>query len=175
MNRTVIISLFVVICCRAVIFADPQPVASPVAPAKPGEVKDPRSALFPVILYHNQKDHKDVIQGALLVFARWDIKPPNQILGVEGSFTDEQIIAGLRKFYREWRPPANDLDQPPPQLILAQQNWGCGGALYDSLKAISAEFKIDVYQIYPVLTQFESATWHPTPNDKRLGELIKGA
>ena len=66
------------------VVADPPPVATPVAPVKPGELKDPRSVMFPVILYHNQKDHTDAIQGALLVFARWDIKPPNQILGVDG-------------------------------------------------------------------------------------------
>lgn len=127
----------------------------------------------PVILYHNQKEHKDGLQGPLLIFARWDTKPPNQILGIEGSFTDEQVIAGLRKFYREWLPPASDPTQPRPQLILAQQNWGCGAGLYEPLKALSVEFEIDVYQLYPVLTQFESSSEHPTSNDKRLAELIK--
>jgi hypothetical protein len=174
MNRTVFASLFAIIVLGAIVFADPKPVASSAAPGKLGEIKDPRSsALFPVILFHNQKEHKDAIQGALLIFARYS-KPPNQILGLKGTFTDEQIITGLKKFYREWRPPANDADRPRPQLILAQQNWGCGGSLYEPLKALSAEFEIDVYQIYPVVTQFESSPGHPTANDKRLGELIKG-
>ena len=131
--------------------------------------------MIPVILYHNQKEHKYSLQGPLLIFARWDTTPPNQILGIEGSFTDEQIIAGLRKFYREWRPPADDATRPRPQLILAQQNWGCGAGLYEPLKALSADFEIDVYQLYPVTTQIQSNPGHPTPNDKRLGELIKGA
>jgi hypothetical protein len=175
MNRTFIISLFASICALGIVFAEPPPAVTPVATAKPGELKDPRSVMFPVILYHNQKDHRDGIQGALLIFARWDIKPPNQILGIDGSFTGEQIVTGLRKFYREWRPPAGDSTQPRPQLILAQQNWGCGSDLYEPLKALSAEFEIDIYQLYPVVTQIESNPGHPTPNDKRLGELIKGA
>lgn len=131
--------------------------------------------MVPVILYHNQKEPKNSLQNPLLIFARWDVKPPNQLLGIEGSFTDEQMIAGLRKFYGEWRPPSTDPTQPRPQLILAQQNWGCGAGLYEPLKALSAEFEIDVYQLYPVVTQIESNPSHPTPNDKRLAELIKGA
>lgn len=168
MSRIVIISL-VVLWIRAFAFADPS-----AATANTSGIRDPRSAMIPVILYHNQKNHRDSLHGPLLIFARWDTTPPNQILGIEGSFTDEQIITGLRKFYREWRPPENDPTGPRPQLILAQQNWGCGGTLYEPLKALSAEFEIDVYQLYPVVTQIESTPGHPTPNDKRLAELIKG-
>ena len=47
-------------------------------------------------------------------------------------------------------------------------------AEFEPLKALSAEFAIDVYQLYPVVTQIESNPGHPTPNDKRLGEIIKG-
>ncbi|MES2468012.1 MAG: hypothetical protein V4675_11970 [Verrucomicrobiota bacterium] len=174
MNRSAIITLLAVICTQSFVSAEPPP-ATPSSPAKPTGIPDPRSAMMPVILYHNQKEHKDSLQGPLLIFARWDTKPPNQILGIEGSFTDEQIIAGLRKFYREWRPPADDATRPRPQLILALQNWGCGAGLYEPLKALSADFEIDVYQLYPVTSQIQSNPSHPTPNDKRLGELIKGA
>ena len=169
MNRTAIIALLAIVWIRTVVFADSSPAAH-----QRNEIKDPRSALMPVILYHNQKEHKDCLQGPLLIFARWDTRPPNQILGIEGSFTNEQILSGLRKFYREWRPPADDAMQPRPPLILAQQNWGSGAGLFEPLKALSAEFAIDVYQLYPVVTQIESNPGHPTPNDQRLGELIKG-
>lgn len=169
MNRTLVISMFAVLWLRVVVLADPSPVVT-----KPAGVNDPRLAKIPVILFHNQKNHRDGLEGPLLVYARHDIEPPNQILGIEGSFTDEQIITGLRKFYREWRPPADDANKPRPQLILAKQNWGCGAALYEPLKAISAEFEIDVYKLYPVIRHIESNPIHPTPNDKRLGELIKG-
>ena len=165
--------LFAASCPLVSIFADPPPAATPVASAKSGELKDPRSVIFPTILYHNQKNNRDGMQGTLLIFARWDIKPPNQILGINASFTDEQIITGLRKFYREWHPPANDPTQGRPPLILAQQNWGCGAALYEPLKALSAEFEIDIYRMYPVVTQIESTPSHPTTNDKRLGDIIK--
>ena len=127
--------------------------------------------MTPVILYQNQKQHRDVMEEPLLVFARWDIKPSNQILGIKRSFTDEQIISGLRKFYREWRAPANDSTRPRPQLIFAQQNWGCGAGLSEPLKALSAEFEIDIYQLYPVIAGFNSVTL--APNDKRLAELIE--
>ena len=169
MNCTTIISFLAVVWIRTVAFADSAPAVT-----SPNEIKDPRSAMMPVILYHNQKEHKVRLQGPLLIFARWDTRPPNQILGIAGSFTDEQILSGLRKFYREWRPPADDATQPRPQLILARQNWGCGAGLFEPLKALSAEFAIDVYQLYPVVTQIESNPGHPTPNDKRLGEIIKG-
>ena len=92
--------------------------------SKEYEVKDPRSVAFPVILFHNQKEEGRVDIDALLIFARWDIKPPNQILGIEGTFSDEQVLTGLKKFYRKWRRPANDPTKPPPQVILACQNWG---------------------------------------------------
>ncbi|MCE9611623.1 MAG: hypothetical protein K8R23_15605 [Chthoniobacter sp.] len=174
MNRKAIITLLAVVFLQAFVSGEPPP-AQTSSTAKPTGIPDPRSAKMPVILYHNQKEHKDILQGPLLIFARWDTKPPNQILGIEGSFTDEQIITGLKKFYREWRAPADDPTRPRPQLILAQQNWGCGSGLYEPLKALSAEFEIDVYQLYPVVTQIDSNPHHPTPNDKRLAELIKGA
>ena len=173
MNRTAIIFLLAFVGIGAFVLNKPSPKGSASVPAKPKGIPDPRLALVPVILYHNQKDHRDVLQGPLLIFASWDAKLPNQILGVEDSFTDEQIITGLRKFYREWRPPADDSSCPRPQLILAQQNWGSGAGLYEPLKVLSAEFEIDVYQLYSVGTQFESNPGHPTPNDKRLAELIK--
>src|SRR5947209_1173467 len=137
------------VCAGAAGWSDP-------APAGPTEMKDPRTILVPVILYHHQQEHFDGLTGPFLIYARWDRKPPNQILGVEGSFTDEQIVAGLRKFYLEWRPPAQHPTQPPPQLILAQQNWGCGGTLYAPLQTLSEEYKIDVYTLYPVITNFAS-------------------
>jgi hypothetical protein len=169
MNCVGIISVLAVAGMQTWVFADPPRVAT-----QPARIKDPRSAMIPVILFHGQKEPKSCMNGPLLIFARWDTKPPNQILGIEGSFTDEQIIAGLRKFYREWRSPANDPTYPRPQLIFAQQNWGCGSGLYKPLKAISAEFEIDVYELYPVITQIEFTPGKPTPNDKRLAELIKG-
>ncbi len=41
--------------------------------------------------------------------------------------------------------------------------------------ALSAEFEIDVYKLYPVVTQFESSKDNPTGSDTRLAELIKEA
>jgi hypothetical protein len=169
MSRAAIISIVVVVWIRAFVLADPPPATD-----KPNGIEDPRAAMIPVILFHHQKNHKDGLQGPLLIFARWDINPPNQILGIEGSFTDEQIISGLRKFYHKWRPPANELDRPPPEVIFAQQNWGCGAGLREPLEDLSIEFDLDVYQLYPVVTQIKSHPEHPTPNDKRLAELIKG-
>ena len=145
---------------------------SPAVAAKPYGIADPRRTLVPVILYQNEKQRRAAMEEPLLIFARWDIKPSNQILGVERSFTDEQIIAGLRKFYREWRAPADDSTRPRPQLIFAQQNWGCGAQLYESLKELSAEFEIDVYQMYPVINGFGPAS--PAKNDQRLAELSEG-
>src|SRR5438270_506671 len=129
MNRTALFLLLAVACVRPFGFAEPAPASSTPNVTKLREVPDPRSVKYPHLLFHNQKNAKYGVQGALLVYARWDIQPPNQILGVEGSFTDEQIIAGIRKFYREWRAPAADPSQPHPALILATQNWGSGHAL----------------------------------------------
>lgn len=116
-----------------------------------------------------------ILSDALLIYARWDTRPPNTLVGVSGSFSDDQILAALRKFYAEWRPPADDPHRKPPQLILAQQNWGCGATLYEALKRLSGEIGIDVYTLYPVITEIVATPKHPTANDKRLGEMLKDA
>ena len=108
----------------------------------------------------------------MLVYARHDKQPPNQILGVEGSFTDEQLIAALKTFYLEWHSPPPHPDGPRPKLILAAQNWGCGAGLYKPLETLSAELGFDVYMLYPVLTDIQQTPDHPTSSDKRLGEIL---
>ncbi len=113
------------------------------------------------------------LSDALMVFARHDTKPPNEIAGVKGSFADDQIVAALRKFYKEWRAPSGT-GLPRPKLILAMQNWGCGSGLYEPLKHLSAEFEIDVYQLYPVITRIKSKPEHPAANDRRLAEILNG-
>jgi hypothetical protein len=137
-------------------------------------VSDPRTSQL-YHLYHNGSKASQPFAGAVLVFARWDTKPPNTILGIPGSFTDDQIIAALKRFYQEWRPPKENPSAPRPKIILAAQNWGSGATLYDPLKSLSAEFQVDIYMLYPVVTYIEPQQWHPTPNDKRLSELIPPA
>lgn len=142
------------------------------APQVPG-VADPR-LIGLTLLYRDGKQAGEPFSAALMVYARWDVKPPNTIIGIEGSFTDEQIISALTRFYRDWRPSAEDTSTRRPGLVLASQNWGSGASLYRALKDLSAEFGIDVYVLYPVVTHIERQPFHPTANDKRLAELIKG-
>jgi hypothetical protein len=159
-------TIFGMVACAA------EPDAAKSGITRPSGVPDPRSFLSPTILFHNGKDSTIGFTHALLVYARWDTKPPNQIIGVEGSFTDEQILAALKTFYLEWRSPEPHPDGPRPKLILAAQNWGCGTGLYEPLKALSAELGFDVYELYPVLTDIQQGRDHPTPSDKRLGEIL---
>lgn len=175
MKRSFLATLFAIATFSAVVSGDPAtPASAPPAPAvQQRQIKDPRASICPVILYHNQKEPADTMEGPLLIYARHDLNPPNQILGIDGSFTDDQIIAGLKKFYEQWRPAAGHRSDIRPQLILAQQNWGCGSRLYKPLEEISKKYEIDVYQLYPVLTQIEFTPGNPHPNDKRLSELIK--
>ena len=140
--------------------------------AKPKGVQDPRAVLSPTILFCNRVDSSIGFSHALLVYARHDKQPPNQILGVEGSFTDEQIITALKTFYLEWHSPPPHPDGPRPKLILAAQNWGCGAGLYKPLEALSAQLGFDVYTLYPVLADIQQTGDHPTPSDKRLGEIL---
>jgi hypothetical protein len=178
MKRTAFISLLGTSFAGAVAADElqPAPAAPAPAPRAPrtfGDVADPRSGPSLTIFYKNQKDSNATLNNALMVFARHDLQPPNQILGVKGTFTDEQIAVALKKFYHEWRPvPCQTV--PRPKLILAAQNWGCGYGLYEPLKKLSEEFEIDVYLLYPVITAFASSPGYPGHNDKRLGEILNG-
>lgn len=158
------------LCLPAWAWDEPLP---PTAPPRSNKIKDPRAGPFLTLLYHNQKNRTDSQEDSLLVYARWDMTPSNQILGVKSSFDDEQVTAALRSFYSAWRPPGESPLAPPPKLILAAQNWGSGAGLYKPLKELSAEFLFDVYLLYPVVTEFEITPQHPTPNDRRLGEILK--
>src|SRR4029079_5813956 len=71
-------------------------------------VPDPRASQGLTLMYRNGEQAIEPVGHALLVFARWDTKHPTTILGVNGWFTDEQIIVALKRFYREWHPPQND-------------------------------------------------------------------
>jgi hypothetical protein len=139
---------------------------------EPLGVQDPRGVLSPTILFYNKMDSSIGFSHALLIYARHDKQPPNQILGVEGSFSDEQVIAALKNFYLEWQSPSPHPDGPRPKLILAAQNWGCGSRLHEPLKTLSAELGFDVYMLYPVLTDIQQHRGHPTTSDKRLGEIL---
>jgi|GEM_PF-3684147 len=165
MKRTAFLSLLGTSLAGTVAAGEPRAALRPS-----GGAADPRSGPNLTILYKNQKDANASLSDAPMVFARVDTKPPNQILGVKGSFTDEQILTALKKFYREWR-PSSETSVPRPKLIIAVQNRGGGSGLFEPLKKLSAEFEIDVYQIYPVTTGFQSRPEYPTANDKRLGEL----
>lgn len=170
MKQIPLIFIISSICTQAVVFAEePQGVST----AKGSS--DPRTGLTPVILFPNCKNRNAIMQEPLLVYSRWDVKPPNQILGIDGTFTDAQIIAGLREFYLKWRAPESDTSRPRPQLILAAQNWGCGAGLYEQVEKISQEFEIDVYTIYPVISELGTDKSHPRANDKVLAEIIKQA
>ena len=147
----------------------------PQAESTTARTSDPRTGLTPVILFPNCKNRKAIMQEPLLVYARWDVKPPNQIPGIDGTFTDAQIIAGLREFYLKWRAPESDSSQPRPQLILAAQNWGCGAGLHEQLEKLSKEFEIDVYTIYPVISEIRADKSHPRATDKVLAEMIRHA
>ena len=175
MNFARFIFLIGMYCFEMGAYAQTQQAASPPATKKPAGITDPRfgSQLLNLI-YRNGTEVDTHLGDALLIYARWDTKPPNTLIGVPGSFTDEQIITALKKFFREWHPPANDTARKRPQLILAAQNWGCGVTLYETLKSLSAEFDLDVYMLYPVIDEITSTPKHPTPNDKRLSELLKG-
>lgn len=146
---------------------------SPPKPPEKGGIKDPRAAPLLNLIYRDGANHAFRSQShAILIFARDDAERPNSIIGIEGSFTDEQIIAALKRFYREWQPPKDYPSTERPSIILAKQGWGSGAPLYKALKDLSAEFQLDVYQFDGVRTHFEVQAYHPTPNDKRLGELI---
>jgi len=173
MKRT-FISLVGVALVHTLAHGDPPAPPPPSEPQKIAGISDPRGSQ-PMLLYHNGDEVVHRPANALLVYARWDVKPPNTILGIKGSFSDEQIMAALKRFYREWRPPQNDASAPRPRIILAAQNWGSGVGLYEPLKSLSREYQIDVYMLYPVITHFEPQPWHPTANDKRLSELISPA
>lgn len=170
MKQNTLIFLSAFLCIQEFVFAeDPQRV-----PTAKGS-SDPRTGLTPVILFPNCKNRNAIMQEPLLVYSRWDVKPPNQILGIDAAFTDAQIIAGLRDFYLKWRAPENGSSRPRPQLILAAQNWGCGAGLHEQVEKLSLEFEIDVYTIYPVISGFGTDKSHPRANDKVLAEIIRHA
>jgi hypothetical protein len=170
MKQIPLIFIFSFICAQAVVSAED---LQGVSTAKGSS--DPRTRLTPVILFPNCKNRNAIMQEPLMVYARWDVKPPNQILGVDDTFTDAQIIVGLREFYLKWRAPESDSSRPRPQLILAAQNWGCGSSLYKQVEQLSQEFEIDVYLIYPVISEFGTDNSHPRANDKVLAEMIRHA
>jgi hypothetical protein len=172
MKRSFISLVSVALLC---ILAHGDPPAPPPTPQKVAGVSDPRSSQLLTLLYHNGDEAVQPLADALLIFARWDTNPSNTILGVNGSFSDEQIMAALKRFYREWHPPQNDPSASRPRIVLAAQNWGSGATLCELLKSLSAEFQLDVYMLYPVVTYIQPEPWHPTANDKRLGELIQPA
>ena len=193
MKRSAFISLFGTSLAGAVAAGEPPPAPAPAAgppapaagesqsnptptghsPAARG-VEDPRTGPSLTIFYKNQKNSNMGLSDAVMVYARVDFdrekEQPNQILGVKGSFTDEQIVSSVKRFYKEWRSPP-DVLLPRPKLILAIQNWGGGGGLYEPFRKISEEFEIDVYTLYPVTDGFGNRPGSPT--DERIGEILK--
>jgi len=136
-------------------------------------VPDPRfSPRLAMIFHKGESTPYSDLGDALLIFARIGGKNPNTILGIDGSFRDDQIVAGLKRFYREWRPPVDQPTIRPPHIILASQDWGARGGLDEQLKSLSAEYGIDIYLYHPVITAIAPHPSHPTPNDKRLCEIL---
>ena len=183
--KSIIRLLFATFCGTALLSRGELPPTYNNAP-KEKDPRDESSTSFNVRKL-NPNEHGSTIPDALLVYSRLAFRTTtntvdgiesstglNEILGVEGTFTDEEIELALKSFYREWK-PAHDVgpDAPRPALIMAVETWGAGSRLYKPYESISAEYKVDVYQIYPVLGGFTRKSTHPTPNDKRLVELIK--
>lgn len=172
MHRNLIISFGLISFFSGIVTGEPSS-APRVLPSQKIVVQDPRFSPPLQLLYNNQRVSVSYQGDALLVYAMAIHANDNQIIGVDGSFTDGQILAALRKFYLGWRPPSENTYYPRPNLIIAQREWGCGARLYEPLKAISAEFEIDVYLLPAVLGEFETSSRHPTKNDMRLSELLK--
>ena len=161
--------LIYLVLSGAVAIADPPALAK----MKAG-VDDPRFWPSLTLLYDCPDSPNGSVQDAILVHATYSHKPANVIVGFEESFTDEQIIAGVRAFYSSWK-SKNEPGKIPPPLILASQNWGSALGLATPFEKIGQEFKIDVYQLHPVIFELEVGPNHPTPNDKKLVELMGNA
>lgn len=98
---------------------------------------------------------------------------PNLLLGIEGGFTDDELIAGLRHFYENWQASVDFPDSPPPDLILAQQNWGAGTSIWEALEELAGQHGIRIWRIYPVVTGFQiEQDRHPLAVDRELHDSI---
>jgi hypothetical protein len=111
----------------------------------PPTVADPRIGPSLTVLRDEPTYQSDSVRDAIMVFATHTTNPPNRFLGIERSYTDDEIIRGLIRFYMLWRVENDDPTERPPPVILACQNWGCGAALMAPLKKLSEDQKIDVY------------------------------
>lgn len=153
-----------------------QPTSPPGARPSQGTplLQDPR--VMPAISLSGESptDFELRKQGFPLIHIHFSDRP-NSLLGVDGGFTDEELMAGLRHFYDNWQPPAGHPDTPP-DLILALQNWGAGASVWDALEELAAQHGVRLWRVYPVVTGFRiERERHPLVIDQQLLESIRQA
>ncbi len=135
-------------------------------------VADPRIGPSLTVLRDEPGYQSDSIRDAVMIFATHTSNPPNRLLGIDRTYTDEEILLGLNRFYALWRVGQDDTRGIPPQVVLASQNWGCGAGLIAPLKKLSEDHGIDVYMMYPIGDEFRKREGYPLPNDKDLAKII---
>lgn len=135
-------------------------------------VADPRTGPSLTVLRDEPGYQSDSLLDAVMIFATHTSNPPNRLLGIDRTYTDEEILLGLKRFYTLWRVGKDDTRGVPPQVVLASQNWGCGAGLIEPQKKLSEDHGIDVYLMYPVGGDFRNREGYPFPNDKKLAEII---
>lgn len=122
-----------------------------------------------------RKDH--TVREAVLVDCKYDVetgtgqKPSYTVLlGMNGRYSPEEMTAGLRAFYRTWKPPADNPQAEPPNIVLVIEAWGAF-EMQPPADALAREYGLDLW--FASRWNLPKRAEYPLPSDRRLGEILK--